>query len=78
MLGTLAVKIIATFALALSALAAVSTAQAQERPVTLDSGSVAVEPPPSLLRGTSPVVTASVDAPVVRKVRVVLQSPYGN
>ena len=71
-------KTLTAIAFALSSLAAMSVAQAQNRQVPVESSPMAIEQSASLLRGSAPVVAASAEASVARKVRVVLQSPYGN
>ena len=71
-------KTFTALTVALSALATVSAAQAQERQAGVEREPVAIEQLASLLRGTAPPVAGSAGVPVARKVRVVLQSPYGN
>ncbi|GJE57766.1 MULTISPECIES: hypothetical protein [Methylobacterium] len=72
-------KTAAAIVLALSAIVADTAAQAQERQVTVYSGAMALELPTSILRGTtSSAQEAAQVATSARKVRVVLQSPYGS
>ena len=69
--------IIAT-TVALLLLGTASAVVAQERQVTVYSGLVGVELPASMLRSSDPKAATAGNTPQARKVRVVLQSPYGN
>lgn len=71
-------KTFATIAFTLSSLVAASTAQAQERQTTLYSGPASIELPTSILRGSAPTSTTAGETSSAHKVRIVLQSPYGN
>ncbi|WP_342154948.1 hypothetical protein [Methylorubrum sp. SB2] len=72
-------KTITTIALALSSLVIVSAAQAQERQITVSSAPANIELPASQLRGSTTAGTdAAGDTTAVRKVRIIMPSPYGN
>ncbi len=72
-------KTITTIALALSSLVIVSAAQAQERQTTVSSAPANIELPANQLRGSTTVGTeAASEATAVRKVRIIMPSPYGN
>lgn len=71
-------KTFAIVTFALSSLAITSAVQAQERQATVYSGPASVELPASMLRGSTAATISSGEASSARKVRIVLQSPYGN